>query len=315
MKADIDVLCVGDLDMDLFITVPSIPGFDQKVAGESLGYRPGGMSANAAVAVARLGGRSRLIANVGDDESGRQARASLAGQRVDISFVREMQGTSTFMCVVMLSPSAEKALIRLDSAAYLPHVSDLDPAAFDGVRHLHMTYGNAELTGAALAMAGARNMSASLDLEPPDIRNAPAELQATLAQVDTLFLNEEAFDQAARTLGQVIHPGMLKPGGEIIVTMGADGCRRITAQGNMDAPGFAVETVDTTGAGDCFAGAYLTASLGGATPFDALVFANAAGALATQAYGAQAALPARSDVEGLISMTFSEGTADASKAF
>lgn len=299
MNTEIDVLCIGDLDVDFFISVPAIPGFDQKVSGSSLGQKPGGMSANAAVAAARLGGRSRLIASVGDDEAGQHVRKALAADGVDIRFVRELPQTATFMCVVMLSPSGEKSLIRLESDAYLPKVSDLDPAAFDGVRHLHLTYGSPELTVRALAMASERNMSVSLDLEPPDIRNAPGGLRDILWQVDTLFLNEEAFDEAARVFGRPVQADMLKPGGEVVLTLGADGCRRITASGIQEVPGFVVATIDTTGAGDCFAAAYITRRLDGAEPGEALVFANAAAALATLDYGAQAS-PHRPQVDAFL---------------
>lgn len=144
-------------------------------------------------------------------------------------------------------------------------------------------------------------MSASLDLEPPDIRQAPEGLPAILSMIDTLFLNGEAFEEASKALGRPVDPSMLKPGGEIVVTLGAEGCRRLSASGTSDAPGFRVATVDTTGAGDCFAAAYLIRRLEGAEPETAMTFANAAAAFATLDYGAQAATPRRADVDTFLS--------------
>lgn len=300
MSAGIDVLCIGDLDVDLFISVPAIPGFDQKVSGKKLGQKPGGMSANAAVAVARLGRTSRLLAAIGDDEPASGARAALTAENVDIRFLAERQDTATFMCVVMLSPSGEKSLIKLETDAYLPRCSDLVPEAFHGVRHLHATYGFQELTTQAFRMAAERGITTSLDLEPPDIRRAPERLRETLALVDTLFLNAEAFDELGRALEQDIQPHFLKPHGEIIVTLGAAGCRRLQGTTSMDVGGFPVAALDTTGAGDCFAGAYLVGQLEGFEIRDRLVFANAAAALSTLDFGAQAAMPRRQDVEDFL---------------
>jgi ribokinase len=293
-----DVLCVGDLDLDLFVSVPAIPGFDQKVGGRHLGQMPGGMSANSAVAFTRLGRPARLMAAIGDDAGGGEALMKVAAEGVDVSHVVCRSGLNSFMCVVLLSPSGEKSLIRLETDAYLPRVADIVPAVFDGIRHVHVTYGDADLTEHVLRQARDRGITASLDLEPPDIQRAPARLGPVLELVDTLFVNREAWVCAAEALGVPLAPAMLKQGdGEIVVTMGADGCRHISAAGQTAAPGIVLDAIDTTGAGDCFAAAYIAARMEGAALPDRLRFANAAAALATLDYGAQSAMPRRRDVE------------------
>lgn len=300
MTAFFDIMCIGDLDVDFYIAVPAIPGFDQKIAGRHLGQKPGGMGANAAVAMARLGRRVRLLAVVGDDSIGELAVAQLTAEGVDLRFVVKRPGVKTFMCVVLLSPSGEKSLIRLESEAYLPQSDDVIPAAFDDVRHVHATYGSPDVAARAFQLAKERDLSTSLDLEPPDIQNAPERLSSILPLVDTLFLNKEACVLTSGVLGAALHPGLLKPQGEIIVTLGAGGCQRITADGILEVPGFPIRPVDTTGAGDCFAGAYLARRLEGSSPSEGLEFANAAAALATLDFGAQTAMPLREAVETLL---------------
>ncbi len=295
------VLCIGDLDVDFFISVPTVPGFDQKVAGVNHGYKPGGMSANSAVALARLGLKSRLLAAVGSDAAGELAIRHLTTEGVDLDFLARRDGVETFVCVILLSPSGEKSLIKLETEAYLPSPDDLAEAAFEGVRHVHVTYGSPGLTLRALRFAAARGLSTSLDLEPPDILRHPATLATVLPLVDTLFLNREALDAASMAVGSPLDATHLRRGGEMIVTLGAAGCRRVAADGPLAVPGFAVNPVDTTGAGDCFAGAYLAEKLRGEAPADCLRFANAAAALATLDYGAQSAMPHRSEVEALLS--------------
>lgn len=299
--ANIDVLCIGDLDVDMFISVPAVPGFDQKIAGRNHGQRPGGMSANAAVAVARFGLKSRLIAAVGSDPAGAFAMGEIGRDGVDLTYLSHVAGVDTFMCVVLISPSGEKSLIKLETAAYLPTIADLQDEAFAGARHLHLTYGASELSMQALKLAAVHGLSTSLDLEPPDILRNPSSLPAVLSCVDTLFLNGEALEAASAALGEPLGVDRLRAGGEMIVTLGAKGCRRITAEGVTDISGFAVTPVDTTGAGDCFAGSYIACKLDGAAPDHCLEFANAAAALATLDYGAQAAMPRRSEVEDFMS--------------
>ena len=91
-----------------------------------------------------------------------------------------------------------------------------------------------------------------------------------------------------------------RPGTDHLFLVDKAGTRHIDASGRTAAPGVAMDAVDTTGAGDCFAAAYVTAKLDGAPLPDRLRFANAAAALATLAYGAQAAMPRRRDVEQLL---------------
>ena len=261
---------------------------------------PGGMSANSAVAVSRLGLRSRLVAAVGDDDTGKHAIACIRKEGVDCDHIIHHQDAKTFMCVVLLSPSGEKSLIKLETEAYLPQSEDLNADAFEGVRHVHMTFGRPTLTSRVLELASEKGITTSLDLEPPDIIRAPKALRSILSQVDTLFLNREAYQTACRVLGELLDLGHLKENGEIIQTFGGGGAKRIHASGELEISGFSVPSVDTTGAGDCFAAAYLVSrKLGMAAP-NGLTFANAAAALSTQQVGSQTAMPTRDEVLAFI---------------
>ena len=71
------LLCIGDIDMDIIIRVPSPPGRDQKVDGARVAQTAGGMAANVAVGASRLGTKTRLLGTVGDDAMGREALAAL----------------------------------------------------------------------------------------------------------------------------------------------------------------------------------------------------------------------------------------------
>ena len=138
-------LCVGDIDVDLFVSVRRLPGADDKVSGCRICQSVGGMAANVAVGLRRLGSDVRLVAAIGDDEQGALAEQAMVRQGVDTRFLVRRAGDSTFMCVVLVGPEGEKSLIRLETGAYLPNPEDVPDAVFVGTRHVHLTLGSEEL--------------------------------------------------------------------------------------------------------------------------------------------------------------------------
>jgi len=287
------VLCIGDTDVDLFIEVATLPGFDQKIDGRLVARTPGGMAANVAVALARLGTPARLSSCIGDDADGHFAYAKLAEEGVDLRRVRTLAGTRTFTCLVFLGPSGEKALVRLPTGAYLPDPATLDPRDFADVAHVHLTMGRPAVTRRALALAREAGCTVSLDLEESDLPAETVPVVEALRTADLVFVNERTHRALeARCLGSA------RGGLPLVMTMGARGSRYRAAGTSVDAPGIAVQPVDTTGAGDAFAAAFIhTHLLHGMPPAAALAFANTAAALGTRAIGAQTALPGRDEVE------------------
>lgn len=287
------VLCIGDTDVDLFIEVATLPGFDQKIDGRLVARTPGGMAANVAVALARLGTPARLLSCIGDDADGRFAYAKLAEEGVDLRGVRTLAGTGTFTCLVFLGPSGEKALVRLPTGAYLPEPAALDARDFARVAHVHLTMGRPAVTLRAMTLAREAGCTVSLDLEESDLPAEPAPVVEALRAADLVLVNERTQRTLdARSLGSA------RGDRPLVVTMGALGSRYEAAGESVHAPGLAVQPVDTTGAGDAFAAAFIhTHLLHGMRPAAALAFANTAAALGTRAIGAQSALPGGAEVE------------------
>jgi ribokinase len=289
------ILCVGDIDVDLMIAVPQMPGPDEKVNGRRLSLSAGGMMANAAVALARLGSPVRLVGAVGDDRDGAFAVQVVADEGVDVRFVTLRPGVPTFMCVVMVGPTGEKSLVRVASEAYLPKPSDITSAAFEGVGHLHLTLGSPRLTDASLSAAAARGVASSLDLEAADIPDEPEVLADILDRIDFLFMSRTGARAARARLGR-------SPRGRAITvtTLGADGAMAEAGGQSVAVPGFHITPADTTGAGDAFAAAFLHAHYAGDDIAAALAFANAAAALSTLKVGAQSGLPGEAEIQALL---------------
>lgn len=284
------LLCVGDIDIDLIVRVSRPPGRDQKVDGTRVAQSGGGMAANVAVGARRLGTSARIVGAVGDDAFGREALAVLAAEEVDHAFVPVRAGEATFFCVIMVDDDGEKSLIKVLSPTYLPRPDELMPDAFQGVSHVHLTFTRRELAERAITLARSVAASVSLDLEAADLPEAGAYLPDLIGSVDVLFFSENSRLEAER-----LH-GPIEPLRDqvLLTTMGDRGAVLERAGRRLAVPGHQVKVVDTSGAGDAFAAAFLHAWLGGSVPEAALAFANAAAALSTRAYGPQGGL-ARSD--------------------
>ncbi|WP_200342272.1 carbohydrate kinase family protein [Rhodovibrio sodomensis] len=287
------LLCIGDIDLDRMIAVERLPAFDGKVSGRPLGDWPGGMAANVAMAAQRLGAPTRLLGLVGDDPAGGQVLAGLAGAGVDVSRCRSLAGCATFTSLVFLTDTGEKALVRVETPAFMPDPADITPDVMDGASYVHISYGSPALARAAVDRAAEAGVPVAMDLELADIPAHADALVRLLPRLDLLFVNRSM--RAA--LDELWCPG--ENGPALVTTLGRDGARYEDGAQSLHAPGIAVTPKDTTGAGDCFAGAFLSARMAGAPVQGALAFANAAAALSTRAFGAQAALPTRPEVDAL----------------
>ena len=291
-------LCIGDIDVDVLIRVDRLPTRDGKVNGTPLQRAPGGMAANVAVGLARLGAAVRVLGRVGDDDEAAFALAALAAAGVETDFVTRMAGTRTFTCLGLITPDGEKSLVKLMSLAYRPSVEDVSDAACRAVTHLHLTSaGDGALCRRVVAAALHVGATASLDVERADCLGAPEALAAAVAGFDLLFCNAEA-----RAIMDLLLPaGLASCVPVVITTLGAEGSSVETGGERLAAPGFPADVRDTTGAGDCFAAACLHGRLVQHLDWAAaLRFANRAASLSIAGYGAQSALPTLDEVNAAL---------------
>ena len=287
-------LCVGDLDVDLMASVARVPDADDKVAGRRICLTVGGMAANVAVGLRRLGADARLVAAVGDDDHGAMAEQTLMREGVDTRFLVRRVGEATFMCVVLLTRDGEKSLIRLETDAYLPAPDDIPDAAFANVEHVHLTLGSEPLTRYCVARANGAGASVSLDVEKADLPDDPSSFVELVSHVDWLFMNGRTRSHLERALGTEV----LDAAPCVITTNGATGCRLDRNGVRTAAAGHTVQVRDSTGAGDGLVAAFLHGRLvEQRSEAEALRRANAAAALVVQQFGAQTGLPTTAEID------------------
>ena len=288
------VLVVGSLNVDLLVALERRPAAGETVLAAGLTRRPGGKGANQAAAAAAAGARTLLVGAVGPDADGRALREGLAGQGVDVRLVRAGEDP-TGTALVLVTPDGENSIVVVAGANAT--VTAADVARATGAGPVDAVMAQLEVPPDAVAAAGrlARERAAVFVLNASplgaDLDRVRDEL---LPWADPVVVNA---GEAVRLLGEgevadlgALAAGLVRRGcASAVVTGGGAGAAWATAAGSVTrglVPAVPVEVVDTTGAGDAFAGELAAALAGGATLPDAVRAAVAAGAAATRWPGA-----------------------------
>jgi ribokinase len=287
------VLVAGSANVDFVVRAPHIPAPGETVLGGDLSIIPGGKGANQAVACARAGGApTAMLAAMGRDSSADMLQQSLQGAGISLNLVSSNRSTGA--ALITVSEDAENAITVAPGANMTLAPNDLPDLA--GVAWLVMQLETPLPTVTAFAHA-AQAAGVHVILNASPAQAIPAEL---LSAVDVLLVNEAE-------LSAIVGPGgsLFERLGRTgvpcaIVTLGARGCCALQDGQFVVQPAFAVDPVDTTGAGDTFAGVLAAALAGGEAVSDALRTAAAAAALTSTRPGAQSSIPEASEVSELL---------------
>ena len=285
MNADARVCVVGSANLDLVARAARLPGPGETVRGTDFAEHPGGKGLNQAVAAARAGARTAFIGAVGDDDAGRSLLAQLDAAGVDTRGVaRSIRPTGRAMITV--DERGENSIVVVPAAN--------DDVAVDSLPAAHVLLLQLEVpiatVATALRLATEAGMATVLNPAP----GAPLDA-ALLAMVDVLVPNEHELARLG-TAEDLLTAGV----GAVVTTLGSAGVRVVTHDQEWHVAPFAVQPVDTTGAGDAFCGA-LAARLAAGDALDAAVRVGAAaGALATTRRGAVPSMPWAAEIEGLL---------------
>jgi sugar/nucleoside kinase (ribokinase family) len=296
-----DVLGVGDADVDLVIKVDRLPGHDDKVLGHLVGEFPGGVVANFCYSAARMGSITALATVVGDDRNGELALAGLRAVGVDLGPTTIRTGGRTYFCIVLLDTTGEKALTVVETDCMAPAPGELDPELLGEARLVHLMASDVARTAEVAAQAKRRGTLVSLDVEPSTVGDDRVAFRDLLGLVDLAFPNlgglravSDGDVLAGARMLQALGPPL------VVVTMGAEGCLVVDGDRAEAVPAFSVPVADTTGAGDCFNGTFVSGYLRGEDPIVCARRAAAAAAMLIQHVGAQAGVPGPGEVDAFL---------------
>jgi sulfofructose kinase len=291
---------LGGVTVDQIGVVDHLPGPDEVLRLQEYRLEQGGMVATALAAVARLGGAAEFIGAVGDDQNGAFALRSFRRAGIRTRRVRVVPGgTSAFSFVIVDSRSGRRSIIHEPGVQRATRLSGATPD-LTGAGFLHLDRFWIETAIEAARRAKKQGITVCLDVGHNQADPRIGELLALADYVAPSLAFARRYTgtadpaQAARRL--------LAPGaGTVIQTLGDRGAFVATARGEeFTVPAFAVQVVDTTGAGDSFHGGLIFALAQGRELREAVRFAAAVAALKCTKLGGQQGLPTLEEVEALL---------------
>ncbi len=291
-----DIVGVGDSDIDLMIKVDHLPGYDEKVRGELLGKYPGGVVGNFCSVSAKWGSNTGIITKVGEDEFGEKSVNSLKEHGVDTSQVIIDKNSSTYFCVVNIDATGEKALTLVETEALMPTIEEIDMKYIKRSEFCHLPTLDLEIAE-YIAGSVSKDVKISLDVEPTseggikewsELFQKAHIIFLNSAGLNSLFSNDKVKNNARKILD--FGPSI------VIVTKGKDGAELFTEDEHFRVGGFNVKARDTTGAGDCFNGVFVSSLAQGYNLPSSLQKANAAAAMSIQKIGSRSGITTPDEV-------------------
>jgi sugar/nucleoside kinase (ribokinase family) len=296
-----DVVTLGLNSVDLVSVVGEFPHAGTKQRLQRFARLPGGQMATAAATCARLGLRARYIGSFGDDVLGQLSRQSLLDEGVDLTAARTIAGAANQFAVIIVDARSGERTVLWDRDPLLA----LDPAVLPADAILSGRMLIVDCNQTAAAAQAARIARAAGVPTVADIERVRPGINELLQHVDAMIMAETfpaaltGYEDQGRALAHIAREFNAPL---VCVTLGPDGSLAWCQGREIRTPGFPVDCVDSTGAGDAFRGAFAAACL--RHPHDdiehMLTFANAVAALNCRALGARGGLPTADEVDELL---------------
>jgi sugar/nucleoside kinase (ribokinase family) len=298
---DIDVVVVGELNVDLILQGDVTPAFGQaeKLIDDAT-LTLGSSSAIFACGAARLGLHVTFVGKVGDDEFGSFVLRGLAARKVDISKVVIDPTIKTGLSVILSRSDDRAILTHLGSISAL-HFAEIDQSIFQRARHLHL--GSYFLLEALrpdipdlFRQAGALGLSTSLDTNYDPAEAWNSDLAEVLPHTDIFLPNETELraitgqDDLPAALSSLVQDVSI-----VAAKLGPEGALAQEGEDFFQAEALPVSVVDTTGAGDTFDAGFIYGHLAGWDISRTLRFACVCGSLSTRTAGGTTAQPTLSE--------------------
>lgn len=303
-----EVVSVGAAAVDRIYEVTNLPDPDGGAYAHTVTDSLGGVGANVATGVARLGRETGLIARLGDDEFADRVEAALDAGPLDTTRVRRRPGTTTH-CIIPRDAAGERMIITAGDSTKRLRLDDADFAyARDADAVFVTAYAPDPVTSDLLDLAA-----------EPDGPALVVDLSGPVQELDGRSTTRETIDRAVQVadlfvVGEVAAEAYLeRPASEAVDALREQGCSRgavtfgeagatlFDGDATVHVPAFGVDVVDTTGAGDSFvAGLIHRWLLAGDDPAEAGRFAAAAAAMNCEHEGARGHLPTTDEVRAFL---------------
>lgn len=295
------IIVAGSINMDVVAQTKHHPEPGETVFGHDLHYSPGGKGSNQAVAASRLGNDVYLIGKLGRDPFGDALTKFLSSENLNLKYLTYSDEHPSGVALITVNEASENTIVVISGSNFQLTPDNLRNIPLDKEDVVVSVFEIPQETIKTL-FTRAKDVGAKTVLNP-----APANdfIDGLLPLVDYLIVNETELAYFAG--GSVVSDDlkavqeqavMLRHSSKqtVIVTLGSQGIMCVSEDKVIHIDGLRVEAIDTTGAGDCFTGAFAVALSEGMSLKMAIQFANIAASLSVQKLGASESMPQRADV-------------------
>ena len=295
------ILCAGILVLDEVFRVKVIPQPDTKVEAEDFFIVNGGCAANAAVAIARLGGRAMLASPLGGpagkDDNGDRVLAALARESVDTSACQRVDGLSTGLSAIFVDARGDRTIVTYRDKR-IATVAPRDPEAITTAADLVLADNRyPQFVRPICEAARRRNIRVVLDADKATAADDPLFRIASHAVFSAECLSATTgTSDLADGLRQIAqHTDAF-----LAVSNGPNDILYLEEGSVRHLPVFEIRAVDTLAAGDALHGGFALALAEGRSEAEALRFGAAVAGLKCSRVGGSGGMPARAEVEALM---------------
>jgi sulfofructose kinase len=295
------LIMIGHAALDRIYRVGSFPREPSKVRAIEAIEVGGGMAANAAVAAARLGAKVELWSRVGDDNAAAIIKAGLKAERVDTRGVQSFEEARSSTAAIIVDDRGERLIVSMRDSTMPTSTSWLPLERIPQAAVIVADTRWLEATRTAFEHARKAGVTTLLDAD----LGAREALPEVLELADYAIFSAPALRELARDgsdmdrLAGIVKRGPRHAG----VTLGRDGYLWCEADGTHGSyPAFAVDAVDTTGAGDAFHGAFAVALAEGRPTAECIRRASAVAALKCTRLGSRAGLPTADELDAFLAV-------------
>lgn len=297
-----NILVVGSINMDIVNRVVNHPLPGETIKGVETSYSPGGKGANQAVAASLAGGQVTMLGAVGTDPFSKELLDSLAKSQVNTNELIKKEGTSG-MAFITVDGAGENTIILSEGSNGKLSIKDVEERLhLLDEADLLLLQNEIPLETTLFVLKEAERRQVQTYFNPAPALEIPLD---AFPLIDFLILNETEIEVVTgiaikteeakeRAMNWLMDHGVKA----VILTLGEKGSHyHSRTEGRIITPGFKVNAVDTTAAGDTFIGSFAAAKASGKKTKEALLFATAASALTVTRHGAQNSIPFKNEID------------------
>jgi ribokinase len=299
-----EVALIGDLCLDILMQIHEYPEKGGDGLSEKIVLQSGGSVSNTAILLARLGYRPHLFTHVGNDLWAKQVLKTLKSEEVIVDRIVHEENESTGISFIVVTPDGERTMFTHRGANTMLYCDEITAEMFSDISVLHISgyaclkppQSDAVMKAVEIAYQKGIEIALDIGVEPAHIMGNT--LTRMLPKLSLLILGEpEALAiSGARSISDALKY-LVEQGVKVVgLKLGKNGCQLITREKQVHVPGFVVNVVDTTGAGDAFSAGLIFGLLQHWNLEITGLFANAMGGLAATRWGAGSALPGKEEI-------------------